>query len=125
MKYDEFVASHPNPEPAARASEQAVETPAGEVVLAGAILSATRESCCIDINGAQYEIDPHDVIDIAVLSPTAGGKPEVVLVKANRDAVLRRHIPVHAALVAATGTWLNVVPVAAEAAEAAEAAKAA
>ncbi|MGC2780933.1 MAG: hypothetical protein WA418_35390 [Bradyrhizobium sp.] len=129
MKYEEFAASFPNPETATRCGDQVGEIPGGEVVLAGAIVSATKDSCCIDINGVRYEIDPNDVIDLEVLpragegeraadaGETAAAKPpDVTLVKATRNAVLWRRVPAPAALVAAMGTWVNVVPVAADAA---------
>lgn len=135
MNFDQFTASFQTPEGNARFSETTVATPIAEIVLAGTVLTATKDFCCIDINGTQYEIDPSDVIDIQALSstdsdesvgetvdenvdedPRALENSGVVLMKVNGNAVLWQRVPVQAGLVAAVGTWMSVVPLAPEAA---------
>jgi hypothetical protein len=78
MNYDQFATSFQNPEESIRCGEISVEAQKEEVVLAGTILAATDKFCCIDINGAQYEIASSDVIDIEVVSPkpSSGAKAE-------------------------------------------------
>ncbi len=131
MNFDQFAASFQNPEGTILRGEEGIENEVVEVVIAGTILTATKESCCFDVNDAVYEISPSDVIDIEVLSPTDSGKegedrddtedapsnqgPQLALIKMNSDAVLWRRIPVQAAAVAAVGTWLSIVPPAPEA----------
>jgi hypothetical protein len=66
MNYEQFVGSFRNPEKA--------EQPEGKVVVAGAVILATREYCYIDINGAQYEIAAGDILDIEVISSTGVAK---------------------------------------------------
>jgi hypothetical protein len=135
MNFDEYAAGFPNPERRIPCGEQTVGTQVGEVVVAGTILTTEKEFCCIDINGVHYEIASSDVIDIQVIPPTDSGKgaddtwkaddvpakgapaPQLVLIKLNGNAVLCRRTPVPAALVAAVGTWVSVVPPATQAAQ--------
>lgn len=136
MNFDQFASSFQNPEGATRCGEYKAETqPDGDVVLAGTILFTTDDSCCININGAQYEIASSDVIDIQTLSPAASPagektgadeppadgvpkeqQPQTVLVKVNKGAILICRTPVPATLLAAVGTWMQVVFSAAKAA---------
>jgi len=127
MNYRQFVAGFRNPE---RVAEQE-----GRVVVAGTVLMVTKERCHLDINGAQYEIAADDVIDIEAITPAESPKaeppqgeappkkesgetqtspvqqdPVVVLITLSSNAVLCQRIP--AALIAATGIWMNVVPAA-------------
>jgi hypothetical protein len=149
MNFDQFATNFQYPEGSARCGEIGVENQEGDVILAGTILAVTDESCCIDINGAQYEFASGDVIDIQVISPTKtspvdeseaaktppddeGGKgydksedaegasakrgPQTVVIRVNKNAILWRRVPVPAALLAAVGTWMQIVLPDAEAA---------
>jgi hypothetical protein len=126
MNFNEFAASFKNPEGVSCYKPENQQE--GDVVLAGTILHTTDEFCCISINGAQYEIAAHDVIDIQPLSPVAAPTeekadteeaqaedvsekqgPQTVLVKVKRNAILICRTPVPAKLLAAVGTWMEVV----------------
>ena len=163
MNFDQFAASYRNPEEETRCGQHGFQKPEEELVLAGTVLNVTKAFCCIDINGAQYEVDSSDIIDIAVLPKpksvaaaesadaekadaergeaekqqaereaeqreAAGQKPEefasyteteesreerfpqTALLRVNRNAILWQRTPVPAALLAAVGTWMHVVP---------------
>jgi len=140
MNYNQFVAAFPKLDKDIRAAEARTEKQEEMVVLAATVMAATDGACHIDINGAYYEVSPKDVIDIQVLSPTAehppaaeakphSGKgaeaaakkgppppasslPPVALIKLKRSAVLSQKLQVPAALLAAAGTWMQVVPAA-------------
>jgi hypothetical protein len=138
VNFDQFATSFKNSEINTRCGEYNVEKQEGEVVLAGTMVVTTPDSCCIDINGAQYEIASSDVIDIQTISapeslnvekvettdavePTPDDvrtmqSPETVLVKVNKGAILTCRIPVPAVLLSAVGTWMQVVVPAAKAA---------
>jgi hypothetical protein len=142
VNYDQFASNFQNPEDF-RCGESKVETKEEPVVLAGTILVATDESCCIDINGRQYEVAADDVIDIQVVSRkeaspedrteateppaedkvdeeatdgpiaddlSAARRPQFVLIRVNKNAVLQQRVAVPAALLAAVGTWVQIVP---------------
>lgn len=120
MKFADLVSKFRKTEDLSAAAAPMPAMPAGEVVLAGRVVSATKDACCIDINGAQYELAPGDVMDVQLLSATAAGKPDapvkeitsndVVLFKMNGTVTLSRRITVPAALVAAAGTWITLAP---------------
>lgn len=132
MNFDQFTASFRNPEATDPCAEQPVQNPVGEVLIAGRILSATKELCCIEINGARYEIAGSDVIEISDVIPAAtthtaekkekAGEakvrpgPRLVMIKLSANAILQTRVRVPAALIAAVGTWVTVVPQAAKAA---------
>src|SRR5215204_1504144 len=67
MNFDQFAASYRNPEEETRCGQQEFQKSDEELVLAGTMLNVTKAYCCIDINGAQYEVDSSDVLDIAVI----------------------------------------------------------
>jgi hypothetical protein len=72
MNFDQFAATFQNPDrDPCRDLSNLATTPVGDVVVAGQILSATKDSCCLSINGAVYEVAATDVIDIQFLSPEA------------------------------------------------------
>lgn len=143
MNFDQFAASFQNPEVKMPVAEPVTEE--GEVVLAGTIVNATKQSFSIEINGALYEGAAGDVIDIqALASPPpqedvkkgeekAGAKgaykaadnraaqakardaeakqgPQFALVRVKKNAILVQRITVPASLLAAVGTWVEVVP---------------
>jgi hypothetical protein len=124
MKFADLVSKFKKGEEPAAApikmgvSEAAI--PAGEVVLAGRVVTAAKDGCCIDINGAQYDITPGDILDVQLLASAVAGKPDapvkeitsndVVLFKMNGNVNLCRRMFIPAALVAAAGTWLSVAP---------------
>jgi hypothetical protein len=123
MTFDEFVSRVKAP-----AQEwQCGEPPGqGDVVLFGTLLAATPESCCIEVHGRQCEIAASDVIDIQVIrppEPVRAGKevepppaaadsaiqcPLVVLMTVQRDTLVCHRF--RAALLAALGTWMWVLP---------------
>jgi hypothetical protein len=132
MKFEQFVSSFKNPEASARCAEYPIEK---EVVIAGTMLATTPDSCCVSVNGVPYEIASNDVIDIQVIPPVGsqqekkadvapqpaaskqqGPPPVTVLVKVNGGAILTCRTPVPARLLAAIGTWMQVVLPAAKAA---------
>jgi len=128
MNFEEFAARFRKIEQAVGASAQAPGRPAGEVTLAGTVLSVTDDGCRLDINGAQYDVSRGDITDVQLLAAALGkGAGEegaeadeitsahVVLFKVKGDAVLHRWTPLQAGLVAAAGTWISVAPVAKEA----------
>ncbi|KRQ92939.1 hypothetical protein CQ12_30455 [Bradyrhizobium jicamae] len=94
----------------------------GEITLAGSIVYANERICCLEANGSHFEIDPKDVIDIQVHATAAKAQaanaqaaetekaPHIAILQVRRDTVLRRWVSVPATLVAAVGTWVNVVP---------------
>jgi|GEM_PF-4892463 hypothetical protein len=126
MNFEQFIAGFQNPEESSLRGEILYGNPTGEVIIAATILTTTKELCCIDINGAQYEIAAGDVIDISDLVPAQSEEvaekkgetteaaekagPRLVLIKLKSNAVLERRIAVPASLVAALGTWVQVVP---------------
>lgn len=129
MNFDQFASSFTNPEKVTRCGEYKAESQQEcDVVLAGTVVYTTDDSCCIAINGGQYEIASCDVVDVQTLSPVSSpaeqkadpvegqaadvsGKqgPETVLVKVNKNAILIGRTPVPATLLAAVGTWMEVV----------------
>ena len=68
MNFDQFATSFKNPEPVSEEIKPETTEPA-DIVIAGSVLSITDKSCCIHINGAQYEVASGDIIDIQVLVP--------------------------------------------------------
>jgi hypothetical protein len=115
MRFEEYAEMFETP--------NEVEDERDTVVLACSILAATDRSCRIGINGAQFECDTSDIIDIEDISmdrpveeeeeePAKG--PRTALITVDRNTVLHGQVPVHAAFVAAAGTWMwALVPVAA------------
>ena len=126
MNFDQLAAGFRNPTENQPCGEVMSENPVGEVTIAGTIVAATKDECCVDINGTQYEIKGSDVIDIVDLNPTDPGKVgegnteeeeaaaradrRLALIKLQGNAILHSRIAVPAALVAAAGTWLGIVP---------------
>ncbi|MEY9633429.1 hypothetical protein ABIF66_001658 [Bradyrhizobium japonicum] len=124
MNYDEFVATWPHKEPPPRQAPPTAAAAPGEITLAGSIVYANERICCFEASGSHFEIDPEDVIDVQVHAPAAGPRaenaeaqaaetekgPHIAILKVRHDTVLCRWVPVPAALVAALGTWVNVVP---------------
>ena len=140
MNFDQFAATFQNPVEDVRTGEDKAAEQNGDVVLAGTILATTKESCCIEINGVQYELDSGDVKDIRDVASTddpskdkaeagaatdkkaaktAGASrdkdatkqgPRFVLATVNKNAVLCQHVQVPAALLAAVGTWVTLTP---------------
>jgi len=124
MKFEEFGKSFKNPEAEIRCGERQA---AKDVTIVGTMLATKSDSCCISVNGTQFEIASSDVIDIQVISPTppaqtektkaaapAGTPPSppvlpTVLIKINGGATLICRTPVQAAVLAAAGTWVQVV----------------
>jgi hypothetical protein len=132
MNFDQFTASFRNPEGTEPCEEQPVQNPVREVLIVGTVLSATKELCCIEINGVRYEIAGRDIIEIGDVIPAAATQtaekkeeagqayvssgPRLVMIKLRADAILQTRVRVPAALIAAVGTWVRVVPQAAKAA---------
>jgi hypothetical protein len=132
MNFDQFAASFRNPEGAVPCGEQPVQDPVGEVTIAGTVVSIAKDLCCLEINGVQYEIPARDVMEIGDLVPAAvGGSaerpaeeakkgkksevkpdagPRLVMVKMAANALLYTRVRVPAAMIAAVGTWVTVVP---------------
>jgi hypothetical protein len=119
MKLNEYASRFENPKEDVCRDEEQGKGEKSTVVLAGTILSVTDRYCRIDINGGKYELDARDVMEIEEL-PAADDKgrgderseekiPRTVLVTLDRTAVLCRLVPVQAALLAATGTWMWVL----------------
>jgi hypothetical protein len=119
MKLEEYASRFENPEEDLWCGEERSKGEKSEVVLAGTILAVTDRYCRIDINGGKYELDARDVIEIEEL-PALDDKgrdekdfeekvPRTALITLDSTAVLCRLVPVQAALLAATGTWMWVV----------------
>jgi len=76
MNLDQFATSFRNPEPTVGCGEIKLETgEPGEVTIAGSMLAVTDTSCCINVNGVQYEVASSDVIDIEVIAPPKTTEP--------------------------------------------------
>lgn len=124
MKFANLVSKFKKVEEPAAAQRdlpaQGNAAPSDDVVLAGKVLNATRDTCSIDINGAQYDITPGDITDVQLLASALAGKPDapvkevtsndIVLLTISGKVNLCRRVVVPATLVAAAGTWLTVAP---------------
>jgi len=132
MNFDQFAADFRNPEGSVPCGEQTVPDPAVEVTIASTILSVTKDLCCVEINGTQYEISSRDIIEIGDLVPPVAGElegkkeegaeaelkagPRLVAIKLPANAILYTKVAVSAALISTVGTWVTVVPQEAQAA---------
>ena len=118
MKLKKFASGFKNPETHLWCGADPVPPETGEVVIAATILAVTDSHCRIDINGAKYDIDAGDVVDIEEIPSQAkasGEKddseetpPRAALITLNRNTIVCRLMPVQAAVLAAMGTWMLV-----------------
>ncbi|MGA2651947.1 MAG: hypothetical protein ABSF28_15555 [Terracidiphilus sp.] len=99
-----------------------------QVAIVGTVLSVAGDICCLEVNGVRYDVSKRDVIEIgdvvpAATSPISGNpkgankennepktSPRLVIIKIASNATLHTRVAVPAALVAAVGTWVTVVP---------------
>ncbi len=118
MKLKKFASGFKNPGTPLWCGVEPVAPEKREVVIAGTIHSVTDTACRIDVNGAKYEIDAADVIDIEEIPAAAKpageegaaeeAPPRAALITLSQNAILCRLMPVQAAVLAAMGTWMWV-----------------